>query len=161
MQLTPRRRYLVDPQVQKSLLLRACCYWCGCVLAVGLTLLIVKGFTGPPRPFMEFFDYDWLWQQHGIILFGAAMTLPLVLIDVMLTSNRLAGPIYRMRRSMRALAAGEYVQPIEFRGGDFWHEVAEEFNSVAKYVEQLKKEARNARSTQADTIEAEAVVKSV
>lgn len=159
MQLTPRKRYLVDPQIQKSLLLRAVCYWCGCVLAIGMLLMVYNALTGPPRPFLEFFNDDWLWEQHGIILVGAALTLPLLLIDVLRTSNRIVGPIHRMRRSMRALAAGEYVQPIEFRGADYWQGVADEFNEVAQYVEQLRKEARNARSSQAETLEMEVVAK--
>ena len=56
--------------------------------------------------------------------------LPILLLDVLITSNRFAGPLYRLRRSMRALAAGEHVQPVVFRDGDFWHEIADEFNAV-------------------------------
>ena len=72
---------------------------------IGMLLMIYNALTGPPRPFLEFFNDDWLWEQHGIILVGAALTLPLLLIDVLRTSNRIVGPIHRMRRSMRALAA--------------------------------------------------------
>ena len=46
-----------------------------------------------------------------------------------------AGPLVRLRRSMRALARGEHVEPIKFREGDFWQEFAEEFNAVAARVQ--------------------------
>jgi hypothetical protein len=35
-----------------------------------------------------------------------------------------------LRRSMRELANGKDVDPIEFRDADFWPEVAQEFNAV-------------------------------
>lgn len=159
MRLTARRRYLVDPKVQRALLLKAFGYWCGCVLAVGLLLMVWDAMAGPPRPFLDFFSYEWLWDQHAIMIVGAVAVLPLLLIDVLVTSNRFAGPIYRMRRSMRALAAGEFVQPIEFRETDFLHDVAEEFNAVVAYVEHLKKNAEVATQLQqASTVEMPALV---
>jgi hypothetical protein len=63
-----------------------------------------------------------------------------VLWDVLYLSNKIVGPIYRMRRSLRALGAGEYVAPVEFRKGDFGLELADEFNAVAAYVESLKQQ---------------------
>ena len=46
----------------------------------------------------------------------------------------MVGPLLRVRRSMRALARGEAVEPIEFRGGDYWKEIADEFNAVRARV---------------------------
>ena len=48
--------------------------------------------------------------------------LPLVIIDIVRLSNRFTGPLLRMRRSMRALAQGEQVEPLKFRDADFWHD---------------------------------------
>ncbi len=41
----------------------------------------------------------------------------------------------RLRRSLRALGRGEHVEPLEFRGADFWQEFAEDFNSVLRRVQ--------------------------
>ena len=160
MRLTPRNRYVVEPEVQKSLLARTLGYWCASVLVVGLTLAIWEAVSGPPRPFLDFFYFDWLFEQYGLVLLAATVMLPIVMLDVLFTSNRVAGPIFRMRRSLRALAAGEYVQPIKFRDGDFWHELADEFNALAAYVEKLKAEAARANPRQAETVEMQPATKS-
>ena len=68
-------------------------------------------------------------------LIAGAGRLPMVVADVIRVSNRFAGPLVRLRRSMRALARGEHVEPIHFRKGDFWQEFAEEFNAVAARVQ--------------------------
>ena len=36
---------------------------------------------------------------------------------------------------MRELARGECVRPLEFRGADFWQEIANEFNAVRDRVQ--------------------------
>ena len=43
---------------------------------------------------------------------GALALLPLVVVDVLRLSNRFVGPLLRLRRSLRQLARGEYVEPI-------------------------------------------------
>jgi hypothetical protein len=138
--LTPRKRYLVDSKLQGALMMRTFGYWCFCVLATGLILLSWEAATGPHRPFLSYFSLHEIVQRHGAVALASVLLLPILLLDVLITSNRFVGPVYRMRRSMRALAAGEHVQPIKFRDGDFWHEVADEFNALAAYVEGLKQE---------------------
>jgi hypothetical protein len=71
----------------------------------------------------------------------------LALLDILLTTSRFAGPIYRLRSSMRALAAGEQVAPLRFPKDDFWETVAQEFNAVAERQEQLKKRSASAGAT--------------
>jgi hypothetical protein len=138
--LTPRKRYLVDSKLQGALMLRTFGYWCFCVLSTGLMLLLWQVATGPHRPFLSYFSLHEVAQRHGAVIIASFLLLPILLLDVLITSNRFAGPLYRLRRSMRALAAGEHVQPVVFRDGDFWHEIADEFNAVAAYVENLKQE---------------------
>jgi hypothetical protein len=50
-----------------------------------------------------------------------------------------------MRRSMRLLAAGERVEPIQFREKDYWKDAASEFNEIVDYVEQLRAELAETR----------------
>ena len=50
-------------------------------------------------------------------------------------TNRFAGPIFRLRRSMRELADGEHVEPVHLRKGDYWQDVADQFNRVIQRVE--------------------------
>jgi hypothetical protein len=104
-------------------------YWAVCLITIMLMLLCWRIVTGPARLFHTHFSD--LWFDYGPAMIASLVLLPLVIIDVLRVSNRFAGPLLRLRRSMRALARGEEVGPIEFRGGDFWREFAEEFNAVA------------------------------
>jgi len=140
--LTQRRRLFVDRQVQGTLLYRMFIYWCFSVLAVCLITLSVLALshTGPVDSFSDYSALGEFFAQYRVVVMVSLALLPIIMLDVLVTSNRFAGPLYRLRRSMRALAAGEYVAPIQSRKKDFLHDLAEEFNAVADRVEQLRSE---------------------
>ena len=110
-------------------MLRVAVYWVFCLLTLSLMLLCWRILTGPARLFYTHFDD--MWYYYGSALVASFLLLPIVLVDIVRLSNRFAGPLVRLRRSMRALARGEVVQPIHFRGSDFWQEFADEFNAIA------------------------------
>ena len=140
MRLTPRKRLLVDPKVQGSLLIRAGAYWCFYAIAITEILLSWNIISGPDGPFIGYFRFGQLWEEHGVVMIASLLILPIMLLDALYISNRFVGPIYRMRRTMRAIAAGENVGPLQFRKGDFRLELADEINAVAAYVEELKRQ---------------------
>lgn len=129
---TLRRHLFVDPKVQGALVLRAILYWVVCLVTITLLLLCWRILTGPARMFYTHFNDMWFF--YGPALVASFILLPLVIIDIVRLSNRFAGPMLRLRRSMRDLARGEHVQPIRFRDGDFWQDFAEDFNSVIARV---------------------------
>lgn len=121
-------------------MIRVVAYWCFCAIAITEILVGWNIIDGPDGPFFSYFRFSQVWGEHGTVLLAALLMLPIMLLDVLYISNRFVGPVYRMRRSLRALAAGEYVAPIHFRKGDFQPELADEFNAVANYVEGLKRQ---------------------
>ena len=129
-----RKRLFVDPKVQGALVGRVILYWVVCLITITLMLICWRIVTGPARPFYTHFDD--LWFFHGPAVIASFLLLPLVVVDIVRVSNRFAGPMLRLRRSMRALARGEYVEPLEFRDADYWHEFADDFNAVLKRVQQ-------------------------
>ena len=68
----------------------------------------------------------------------------------MRVSNQFVGPLYRLRRNMRELAAGESVRPIKFRDGDFGHEFADEFNELARKMQALREGGPDASTSAMD-----------
>lgn len=136
-----RKKKLVDWDVQGTLLLRVVFYWTLCVLVTGLVLLAWQVIVSPNGPFLSHFRFDLLWIDYRAALIASLFTLPLIIVDAIRVSHRFAGPMKRLRNSMRGLASGETVDLIRFRKGDFWHDLAEEFNDVAIYVERLKRQA--------------------
>ena len=142
--LYARKKKLVDWEVQGTFLVRVVFYWALCVLVTGLVLLAWQIIVGQDGPFLSHFRFDLLWIDYRAALIASLFTLPLVLFDAVHVSHRFVGANARFRRSMRALADGETVDPIRFRKGDFWQEMADEFNNVASYVESLKRQAAEA-----------------
>ncbi len=128
-----RKQLFVDPKVQGVLVGRVILYWLICIITITLMLLCWRIVTGPARIF--YLHFSDVWFFYGPAMLASLALLPLVVIDIIRVSNRFAGPMLRLRRSMCALTQGEHVDPIEFREGDFWQEFAEEFNALATRVE--------------------------
>ena len=110
-----RRQLFVDPKVQGALVGRAVLYWVVCIITIALMLLSWRIVTGPARPFYTHFDDMWFF--YGPALIASFLLLPLVIVDIIRLSNRFAGPLLRLRRCMRELARGEYVERNALRAG--------------------------------------------
>ncbi len=128
-----RKQLFVDPKVQGALVARVVLYWAVCLITITLMLLCWRIVTGPARMFYTHFNDMWFF--YGPALIASFVLLPLVIVDIIRLSNRFTGPLLRLRRSMRELARGEHVEPIEFRDNDFWHDIATEFNAVLHRVQ--------------------------
>lgn len=127
-----RKKLFVEPRVQRAFLLRAVAYWVMCVLMVMLLLLFTSMLAEPVHSLAP--EADGPLLRLGPTVICAVLFLPVVVYDFLRVSNRLVGPVVRLRKAMRALAAGEHVEPLRFRDGDFWQEFADEFNAVARLV---------------------------
>jgi hypothetical protein len=133
-----RKKLFVDVKVQGALIARVIVYWVLCLFTIALMLLCWDIVTGPARVF--YLHFDDMWFFYGPAAVASLLLLPLVIVDVIRVSNRFVGPLLRLRRSMRALARGNDVEPIEFRNNDFWHDFADEFNAVRARIIQLSAE---------------------
>jgi hypothetical protein len=137
-----RSQLFVDREVQRPLVFRVVMYWAACIAMAAMLLLLWQIVTSPGQ----------FWYIHVYAMrfyFGpaavvAVLLLPIIVIDVLRLSNRFVGPIVRMRESMRRLARGEHVEPLDFRGDDFWCQFAEEFNAVVALVQESKPEVETA-----------------
>jgi hypothetical protein len=75
------------------------------------------------------------WHQYAPMFVVSMLVLPLVLLDLLIMSNRYAGPLLRLRRVMKQLANSEPVAPIRLRRRDLMQEFAEDFNKVLRRVQ--------------------------
>jgi hypothetical protein len=133
-----RKHLFVDRKVQGALIARVVMYWVACLITIFLMLLCWDIVAGPTRMFYMHFDHIWFF--YGPAAIASLLLLPLVIVDIVRVSNRFVGPLLRLRRSIRALARGEHVEPIEFRGNDFWYDFADEFNELRARMMQLSDE---------------------
>jgi len=82
--------------------------------------------------------------RYLLIVLVMAALLPAFVLDTVRLSNRFAGPMFRIRKAFRSTAAGEPFEPLVFRKGDFWKELADDYNRMMVDVERRVVEARTA-----------------
>jgi hypothetical protein len=107
-----------------------------CLLTMMLLLLGWGIITGPIRPLNAHLTA--LWTLYGPAAIASLLLLPLVTFDLLRLSNRFAGPMFRLRRSLHDLAQGRPVAEVRFRHGDFWQEFADDFNTVAARAQEAE-----------------------
>lgn len=129
MKLRSRKQIFVDSKLQGTVAARSVAYWTFCLLTLMMFLLCWELITGPRQPALV--SLRQLWFHYAPAAVASLLLLPLVVIDSIRLTNRVAGPMLRLRRAMQRLAQGEPVQPIIFREGDFWQEIADAFNQIA------------------------------
>ena len=125
-----RRIYLINRRLQLGVLLYSFC------IALVVSLLhavfdkIVIGRMDSPfslgGPILVAFT-------SSLVIFTMAMIYGLYL------TNRIAGPIHRLRLHMEQVAAGTEREPLQFRQGDFFAELLEPYNKIIATLENDRK----------------------
>ena len=127
MKTNNRRRIYVQESIQGGLAIRCVVYWCSCLVSVFLFLMIASILT-QPSSIGEVFGG--VWMSYSAAIFASLLMLPLVIMDMVRFSHRVVGPLIRLEREMQRLAEGKSVRPLQFREGDFWDGLAEQFNTL-------------------------------
>ena len=130
---THRKQLLVNRQLQGMLILRTIGYWLACVMLIVMPMAVVKTWQNPDV--LIFRHLSDTFFEHVTVLMLASLLLPLAIYDMLRASNRIAGPVYRLKRELGRLADGKPVSEIAFRPGDYWQDVAEEFNRLAARIQ--------------------------
>ena len=84
-----------------------------------------------------------LWWTHGPFLLVLVFMLPVFIVDTIKLSHRFAGPIYRLRQTIRSMARGGAYTPVKFRDFDFWQGLAEDFNQMIERIIDKKQPAKS------------------
>lgn len=138
-----RRQLFVDPKVQGTLILRLLGYWGVTIITTIAMVFCWRVAISPPQPLVAHFRDMSVF--FGPALVASLLLAPLIVVDCVRSSNRFAGPLYRLRRCLRDLIEGVPVPPLNFRDGDFWSDVADEFNAVSAKLQRLEAELAEAR----------------
>jgi hypothetical protein len=123
-----RKKTFVDPKVQGALVRRLVLHWVSFVAVAALVAFCLQVLSNPFRPVSE--HAQQAWWTHGPFLLVMFFMLPVFIMDTIKLSHRFAGPIYRLRNTIRSLADGENFQPLKFRDFDFWQALADDFNRM-------------------------------
>src|SRR6185295_496407 len=125
-----RKKTFVDPKVQGALVRRLVLHWCAFIAVAGLVAFCLQVLSNPFVSIREHAQN--VWWTHGPFLLVMAFMLPVFIVDTIKLSHRFAGPIYRMRQTIRSLAKGGAYTPMKFRDIDFWQGLAEDFNQMVE-----------------------------
>ena len=140
----PRRRYLIDRQFQLKYVVLTIC------LLVMHTFLVLCAVFAPT--FIMLYSSTSLEKKaeaansilflHNTIWPGIAVVIFLFGCLSIFVTHKLAGPLYRIKMSLREMAEGNFAVRIRLRKGDELGELAEEINLLAESVRKSQAEVR-------------------
>ncbi len=149
----PRRtKRFIDSRVQGALARRIIAHW---LLFVGvgcLVAFVLQVLSNPFRPISE--HVRDMWWTHGPFLLVLVFLMPVFVVDTIKLSHRFAGPIFALRRAIRNVAEGGVVKPLRFRKRDFWHDLADDWNTMLRNTGLLKSESNAPRHTEQQEVAA-------
>ena len=133
---TKRLKFLIDQPIQIGLVTRIVFHWALFLLAATLCLPLVRAviYRDFSTPLNERFSTA--CTDAGILFCVFLILSPYLIFDTFKLTNRFAGPMYRLRNSISSIAAGEPPRPIEFRKGDYWYDVASQFNTMVQRLQE-------------------------
>lgn len=124
-----RKKVWIDG-FQTKLFLRMGSYWLIYQLCLWNLVFVWRVLHEGPGNFLE--QYGRFCADYAPALVGCVLLLPVLGYDMVKFAHRIVGPIYRFRKAIQDLAAGEEVRPIKLRDGDFLTEMQDEFNQLLK-----------------------------
>jgi len=135
-----RKSRLGDRKFQLSLLLRVVLQLT-VLLAIGLGFLVAWEFllSGPDASLVSCFGA--VGERYAPAIVMLAALLPVMAYDILGLSNRMAGPVFRVRGALRRLAQGENVEPLKFRRNDYWQDLAADFNVLLVQIKAAERRA--------------------
>ena len=130
-----RYRLIADVKLQGLLIVRVIAYWFTCQLMMVGTMLGFAFLQGPSEGISAAVK-----TLMVPAIFVSAMVLPIAIFDMLVFSNRFAGPMLNFRRKFRELAQEGTTGHVHFRAGDYYPDLRENFNQL---LDQLNKPAEN------------------
>ena len=136
-----RFKLFIDRDVQGTLAKRFFFHWCSLGFCIFVLTAVVHVISNPfEAPETQWHAY---WQQNGRIFILLGLLTPAFVWDSIKLSNRFAGPVSRLRRALENMANGEDVRELKFRRGDFWQDMAENFNRARQRLVDADQKTKN------------------
>lgn len=141
-----RHRVLIDLPVQLGMALRLVALWLATMAVASLIAVLMQFYSDPQSGLLNHLLDPKNWVVNIVAL---VVTLPIAVLYLFRFSHRFAGPVFRLRKEMRKLAEEGSAPPLKFRQGDYWRDMADEFNALAERLARSEA-ARNADQHRGD-----------
>jgi len=124
-----RSRTVIDKQVQYGVVRKIAMHWLVFMLCNTFALLMWMSLFEQPETDWRETMAESIRRFAPFFIVSVAL-LPAFVLDTLKLTNRFAGPISRLKTEIANAAAGRPVEPLKFRTGDYWGEIAESFNTM-------------------------------
>lgn len=132
-----RKKMFIDPVVQGALLRRIMLHWVYFVIGSFFTIITLQVMVhGVDKSFA--YHVSQVWEQYGILALVIGCFLPAFIYDSIKLSHRFAGPIYKLRLTLKDMANGQDPGELKFRKSDYWGEIAIDINRINERLRQAK-----------------------
>lgn len=128
-----RRKILVDPQFQVRL-----AFWASILAAVevmvGSVAVMAVALTSIWVPVAR--ESGFFYKFVGVIALVVLGATAVNFMIALLVSHKIAGPVYRLKKSMEQVSAGDLSLLIKLREGDELQELKDSFNEMVNSLRQ-------------------------
>lgn len=128
-----RGGHLVRSNVQRDVLLRFVLHWVGLGVLYFAVVFCMHFFLGDPSETVPSILRQ-MWERYSLLVVVTFAMVPYFMYDLIKLTHRFAGPMVRFGNALHRSALGEMVEPIHFRKGDYWQEIADDFNIVLQRI---------------------------
>lgn len=125
-----RQRTVVDREVQMGIVRKLALHWVAFFLCNAIALVLWTRLFEQPDLAWEETAMDATRRFLPFLVISAAL-IPAFVLDTLKMTNRFAGPVSRLRSELKNAAEGRPVSELKFRAGDYWAEIAANFNRMA------------------------------
>lgn len=126
-----RKKLYVD-ELQMTIIVRTILQWYFYMSAILLVVCLGAVWMNPEELAIKYVFKSFVYFSPGVI--ASVILLPLVIYDMLKATNRIAGPVYRLRNEMNKLSSGSRVTALKFRDGDNFQGLAGDFNVIAEQL---------------------------
>lgn len=132
-----RRRFLIMPAFQVGVALRVTFFIFLYSMALGFIIFVPlqQELSATVPPDKQAWLAGQILELHYRLWPGVAVVGFLVGLHTIFTSHRIAGPLYRIDRVLRGMAAGDYSQRVTLRRADRWHELGDAVNVLGEHLD--------------------------
>lgn len=154
MKIEMRKTLLVDATMQSRIARNMISTWMvagGLVLAFPAFFSVLSGIFVGDQPL-----HTVLSDVGRTVLFpivGALLLVPVGIRHSIRFGNRIAGPVYRMKRQINSVRKGESVKPIQLRKGDYLTDLAEHIDQLLEEHTHLKAEVERYREAENHSVD--------
>lgn len=132
-----RHKRVADAKIQRTLALRMI-FHCLCFMVLGGLLAASGQYFSAPLSERGHLAAS-ITQAFSLYALAFVLLMPALMLDSFRLSNRIVGPICRLRNTIRDISQGKPITPLHFRSGDYWQEIPDQFNAMIDTLQAERK----------------------